>query len=526
MADIDFHNIAARNGSQRDSFEELCCQLARRTCSENAHFERFRGAGGDGGVECIIRHLDGSIIGWQAKFVFDIDGLINQADKSLKTAITVYKDLAKYIVCFPFDPTGKTARLTKTGRSTKSESEKLDDWVSKATKEAKTNGHDLTIERWPASKIIALLLNYDPSGGIRQYFFSESILSVEWFKNHLVTAKHIAGPRYTQALNIETVLWKRFSAFSENPEWSDTLTSMLSDCQRTVRTLQQRIDAKGNNELEPKWPLAELPTVKKHIKKCEEALVLGQELNANRSESGLDRLLNSLRLLRASFIELENKLAREIDEQHGKGSANSKSFRSFMAEYQVSFPAANLDSVRDVIKEFDKLAKWLHDPAGYLAFKKAFILTGAGGAGKTHGICDMAFRRLENEKYTCIVFGHQFSGLPAEWTRIIESLGLPAILGKDGFLDALNAAGESSGSALIFIIDAVNETRPRDYWIDRFMPLAYEFEKRPFLKLCVSCRTSFMPVCLPQLDRYPVIEHRGFSGIERQACNAFLSFTN
>src|SRR6266478_9902178 len=105
MADTNFHRIAPRTGSQSGAFEELCCQLARRTVETGQIFERFRGAGGDGGVECLVRRSDGSVIGWQAKFVFDTDNLIKQGSESLRTALSIHENLTKYVVCFPFDPT-------------------------------------------------------------------------------------------------------------------------------------------------------------------------------------------------------------------------------------------------------------------------------------------------------------------------------------------------------------------------------------------------------------------------------------
>lgn len=73
MNDFDFRRIAPRCGGQREAFEELCCQLAQRTLPGEARFTRLRGAGGDGGVECFADLPDGSRIGWQAKYVFDID---------------------------------------------------------------------------------------------------------------------------------------------------------------------------------------------------------------------------------------------------------------------------------------------------------------------------------------------------------------------------------------------------------------------------------------------------------------------
>ena len=521
MAEIDFHRIAARCGSQSNAFEELCCQLARRIYPTTVSFERFRGAGGDGGVECIASRTGGAVTGWQAKFVFSVEALIAQANESLLTALSIHKDLRTYVVCFPFDPTGKTGRTTKKGRPATSESEKLAAWVAKTTKEAEKKGRDLTIELWPASKLQSLLLEHDAAGGVRHYFFSETVLSDDWFRDHLITAAKAAGPRYTAALNVETALWRWFCAFGEGAEWRRDLDARLKTWRKAANYFRERVEEKTGG-LAPKWPTSESQAGQDVIKMCDEVLRLAKELHAHPSGNAFSQLSTVLTNLSAALYQLELTLARELNAKHGDRSAESKRFRTFMAEHLVSFPAANLDAVRDALKEVDELANWLRSPTGYLAANRVFILSGAGGSGKTHGICDMAMKRLQQKEYTCILFGHQFGGEPAEWTRIVESLGLSPSLGKDCILDALNAAGEASGAPLIFCIDAVNETRPRNYWLNRFLSLAHEFQRRPFLKVCASCRTSFLSTCLPQPDPYPVIEHQGFAGIEREACNAFF----
>ena len=522
MADIDFHKIAARSGSQSNAFEELCCQLAKRSRPTDEPFERFRGAGGDGGVECISQLNDGSMIGWQAKFVFDVSALIAQAKISLRTALSIHDDLTKYIVCFPFDSTGKTGRTARQGRPAKSGSENLNTWIAKEIQSANNAGRDLTIDLWPASEIQSLLFEHDPSGGIREYFFKETILSRDWFNNHITAATKAAGPRYTPELNVGTDLWHWFSAFEGDETWRENFDTILHRCRQANENLQRQVEATRHDQMNPSWPPNELQLGQDMIKACEEILLQAQALRILPTENGLEQISAALGRIHSALSELELRLASDLDTKHGQGSANSKRFRTYMAEYMVSFPAANLDIVRDVAKEFDELGGWLRSPAGYLAFKRVFILSGVGGSGKTHGICDMATKRLERGAYTGVLFGHQFSGEPAAWTRLTESLGLPASLGKDCLLDALNAAGEGSGTPLMFCIDAVNETRPRNYWLHRFLPLAHEFEQRPFLKLCVSCRTSFLPACLPQANSYRVVEHRGFEGIERQACNAFF----
>jgi hypothetical protein len=491
MAEINFKSIAARSGSQSNAFEEFCSQLARRTWPPGSSFERFRGAGGDGGVECVARLQEGSVTGWQAKFVFDVDALITQTNESLQTALSIYKDLKRYIFCFPFDPTGKTGRITKSGRPAKSESQKINDWIAKATSKAKAAGRNLLLEYWPANKLQALLLEHDASGGIRQYFFSETILSTDWFKNHLGAARKVAGPRYTPELNVETDLWGWFSAFEGGRKWRESFEAMLDNCRRVSKNFQRQLDPERGESTDPAWPTDELQAGQDVLNECNDALKQAQLLRINPTESGLNHLLTALVSLQSALRKLDLRLADKLEAQHGGGTANSKSFRTYMAEHMVSYPAANLDAVRNTTTEFDALAAWLRSPMAYLACKKTFVLSGSGGSGKTHGICDMAFERFNEQAYTCVLFGHQFSGQPSEWTRLVESLGMPITIGKDGILDALNAAGEASGRPLIFCIDAVNETRPRDYWLDRYLPIAHEFERRPFLKLCVSCRSSF-----------------------------------
>ena len=106
MTEINFEHIVPRCGGKREGFEELCCQLASRTIPEDSTYIRLHGAGGDGGIECFVDLQDGSRVGWQAKYVFDIGSLITQASASLTTALNIHPTLSRYVVCFPFDLTG------------------------------------------------------------------------------------------------------------------------------------------------------------------------------------------------------------------------------------------------------------------------------------------------------------------------------------------------------------------------------------------------------------------------------------
>lgn len=516
--EVDFSQIESRGGGKDTAFEELCSQLARKTLPSAAKFERFRGAGGDGGVECLMTLDDDSQIGWQAKYVFDVEALIKQVSKSLETALTVHENLTKYVVCCPFDFTGETKRKGK------SESTKFKEWADAAVAQAKVNGRNLTIEAWPEHRILELLNKYDVSGGIRIYFFTSVILSNDWFKRHLDGAVKIAGPRYTPKLDVQTDLSAWFAAFEVGEEWQTHLKLLIAACRHSIKELLARLETSRPIDTIPAWPTGLLSLGKDIASACEALIAKIQLLLESPTADGLFAFLEKIRITVADLEKLENHLIDDLEAKYGKGVADSQRFRQKMAEYECCFPAGNLDSVRDMGRELTNLDYWLSSPAGYLAFVSVFVLSGAGGSGKTHGICQIALDRFAKGAYTCVVFGHQFGGQPDIWTRLTESLGLPLTLGKDSLLDALNAAGIASGTPLILCIDAVNETRPRDYWLQRYAALVHEIEQRSYLKLCITCRSSFLPVCLPMDGACRVVTHRGFLGMERQACDAFFGF--
>jgi len=518
--ELEFKNISARGGSVENAFEELCCQLASRSRPVGTRFERYRGAGGDGGVECKVIDANGSVTGWQTKYVFNIDGLLRQAQLSLETALSVHRDLTCYVVCFPFDLTGKTARKGK------SQTEKFDIWAREAEAFAIAMGRVLTIERKSAHDIQDLVLANDPSGGLRHYFFSATTFSDQWFVDHVAAAKLMAGPRYNREISLETPLSGWFSSFEGGSAWLVRLADHLNACRNQATHVEESVEEKDGNPMRPGWPEAVHDKGMKAAADSRSCIQCAEALTAEPTEEGLSKLQASIARLLSDLTTVASELAADLDAKHGEGSADSRQFRSYMAEYMVSFPASNLDAVRDALEKWREFSDWLSSPAGFLAFKPVFVLSGSGGAGKTHSLCDIAQRRLAYGAYTCVIFGHQFGGEPDPWTRFAESLGVPLTLGRDGVLDALEAAGECSGNKLVICVDAVNETRPRSYWYGRIAEFARAVASRAHLKLCVSCRTSFLQVCLPKDFADQAVEHKGFVGMERESCNAFFSHYN
>lgn len=419
-------------------------------------------------------------------------------------------------MCFPFDLTGPT------GRRGRSSEEKFNEWRNEHEGKAAAEGRKLTIEPWPASKIRSLLLDADSAGGIRAFFFDETILTQDWFSTHLDSATATARPRYSPNLHVETDLWKWFAALGRTTEWSRTLEDKVRFCRKVQDRLVSALRRTPSDPVAPTWPEDSREDAQSLVAAMPELLDRCTGLTTADDAGAYRKCITEIGKLLEGLASLEARLTADLKNKHGRGRADSPGFRQFMAEYMVSFPAANLDTVREVLKAFGALSEWLESPTGSLAFQPAFVLSGAAGSGKTHGVCDAAERRLRHGLLTCVIFGHAFGGEPDPWTRTLESLGLPLTLGRDGLLDALNSAAEASGSPLIICIDAINETRPLRYWRERLTAMAQEVRRRPYLRLCVTCRTSFLPYCLPDGHGLIVVEHLGFAGIEREACKAFF----
>ena len=228
--DIDFKAIVPMPaGGKQAAFEELCCQLAR--CTEGARkFVRLQGDGGDGGIECYAESPAG-MRGWQAKYVFNMPRLLKQASTSFRTALENYPDLTTFILCIPFDPTGRTRRG-------KGGDQKLAAWRTSELHYAKEIGRDMEIEFWSESELRTQIIKHDISGGLRSFFFGEQIFTNQWFEDHLAEARAIAGPRYTPKLNVATDMETWFAAFGRTSAWSGALLARLRALQKELGHLR------------------------------------------------------------------------------------------------------------------------------------------------------------------------------------------------------------------------------------------------------------------------------------------------
>lgn len=151
------------------------CLLASRSKPENAReFIPKDGAGGDAGVECYWKLIDGSEHVWQAKYFLDRLGNSQwkQIDGSVVTALSKHPKLTKYYVCLPKDRTD-IRRVNRNGKPVLSELDRWNHYVTKWTALAAKKSMEVEFVFWGKLQITSLILQSEPGNlaNLTNYWF-------------------------------------------------------------------------------------------------------------------------------------------------------------------------------------------------------------------------------------------------------------------------------------------------------------------------------------------------------------------
>lgn len=504
MPEFDLSKLRLGKGGVRESFEEFCCQLFRRTEREDGwRYRRISGAGGDGGVEAVWEKADGTVWGLQAKYFYKFGASEkSQMKESLDQAMANYDSLTHYTFTLPATLTGKKGG--KAQRSTEGQHEKLDEWKEEWIAEYAEQGRTIDIDFWDEGELLTRLTAIDLNGGMRRYWFDRDFFSDQWFSEHLTFAEAQAGDRYTPALSLKTPLSTSLEAFGKTDLDNDRLQTAYTALAKEIKWWERvhAGDPKGMTEQIEEGLVAEAK-----ILRAQSLTVLANLYNLIETPEMIDvpAFFSDIKKALATGTELEPKIKASLEAKHGE-NADSEGFRQFSAEYMVSFPMAPLDHLRDLIKAVKKIRQLEVE----LIVAPAMLVRGPAGIGKTHGVIDVAKTRGAAGLHSCVTFGEDFSdGDP--WIRIAHKLGL-GDTGRDQLLEILDAAGEATGYPLILFIDALNETSPdRTRWKAWLPPIVEQVRRYSFVKVCVTCRDTYLRDVFTTPIDLPYVNHNGFA---------------
>lgn len=488
-----FKTIRSWDGSQPRAFEELCYQL-RDATPPSAKLTKTGDP--DGGVEWYINFADGTQWGWQAKYSFDIDTLLQLMETSLVTVVGKRPKLNKLTYCIPWDlpdapdPAGgrKSARQKFEERKTS--------W-----RERIAGADNVEIELLTAGDLVDRLARPEHRG--REWFFwEEHVLDTRWCEAQLEITKVAAGPRYTPELHIDLPVAFSLEGLAQSDRYATRYRARRGE---VIRAAAELFKPRGSGgEMTQKTS-----ALKRAVEVWEDA--------ASQTDFGpedplpVQQLGEATRAAESAAEELRSAIRTKRDERHGKRTYEDR-LNSLLA-YLMRYSAA--------LNRYDD---FMASTATLAASRRALLITGEAGQGKTHMFCDAGETAIERGQPALVLLAGRFSPRTL-WTSIQEQLGLPNV-GRDVLIQALSAAGEASGSPVVLLVDALNESDEASVWQVELPALRAALQLSPWLALGVSCRSTYRRLVLPTEglgDAFAEIDHPGFRGRELEATEQFFS---
>jgi len=496
LPDINFGRIRPYDGSRHAGFEELCSQLASLETQSGAGFYR-KGRGADAGVECYQQKPDGSEVGWQAKYVFEWEGLGSQLDDSIRTALDKHPSLTEYIVCIPFDL--PDARMEKR----KSAREKWEDWFKKWLKKAADEKREITITLWGKSEIVGRLVNDKAVyGGRVLYWFGVDAFTPEWFVEQFEKTKAALGARYTPESNVELPIRQNFLAFARDKDlqkqlddWFIRVTEKGSSAVNDTK----RVDSSGSSP---------------HFEKLAEAIkelsaLLGQESVGPEKKYPLDSWISAVK--RCMTI--------------------SREALTWVYSHPASKPETHDDPVQrarnslyQLMDTLNGISSGISSLSWQIANAEAALLQGPAGIGKSHLLADIVEFQVHAGYPALLILGSTFTD-NEPWRQILSQLDRSTSEQIKHFLGSMDSAAHAVGVRALICIDALNERNGVDIWPHHLASFLKLVEPFPRIGVIVSCRSTYVPYIIPDdlaHEALYVVEHDGFAADGGKAAKVYL----
>ena len=503
MNGIDWKTIHTYNGSQSGGFEELCAQLARSESPSAAKFDR-KGSP-DAGVECFCVLSDGSEWGWQAKYFFSLGApQMTELDRSVKTALDKHPNLVRYFVCTPMDrPDARIPGRMSALQRWESYVKKWEDW-------AQARCMKVEFVWWGSSELIERLSRNDHVGR-RRFWFGQQEFDQDWFCSRLNEAVKAAGPRYTPEIHVDLPIAQDLDRFSRSDRTFKEVKSLAVGIRRAHQGL---VRARG--------PLEE-PALGSDVDDLCKATssVLDTLTQLEPCPTGPVPLPKIVKAAEEAGSAASQVLDR-MGELHRKWEESAREGRTSPSYYDDLGRSLNF-YVISLHSELQKLVG-IGNRANSLANSQLLLLTGDGGTGKTHLLCDFAKSRARNQLPTILLMGQRFLSDDEPWTQALHSLDLAGTSAEE-FLGALEAAAQASGCRALIIVDALNEGNGRKIWQPNLSAFLERAEKSPWIGVVISVRSSYEEVVIPENVRVRAahVVHYGFSDHEYDAVKAFFA---
>ncbi len=228
-------------------------------------------------------------------------------------------------------------------------------------------------------------------------------------------------------------------------------------------------------------------------------------------------IFDDLKLLRNSvnyvYRKLEDKRAnlwQKKDQAEG-GRVNEISNELYVLNRWISI-VSDLDKVTNS-KYFE------------LSNKPYLLLGGEAGTGKTHLLCDLSIKKINEKNPVLMVLAQELTNVTDPFSQLAEKTGFAK--NKIQLLKKLSALSDKRNERALIIIDGINEG---DYkgWKSGFSSMINDLAAYPQIGLIISARTPYDYIFCDKEYNNKIISlyHRGFDDIEFDAVTQFFHYYN
>lgn len=485
---LDFGKIRGDTpDGQRGAFEELVCQLARRSQTAVANFRRIAGAGGDGGVECIHDHPTGGLVGYQAKYYTspsDIDW--SAIDKSVATALRTHPDLDRYVIAVACDFTG--TRRVKGGKKSDGT---WGEWEVRVKKwhAAARKGSKIEFVPWTAHDLRNRLIQPDAIG-LRTYWFSEIEISHDWLVSQLGQAVAALDDRYHPEDHVNVEAQSLFEFVARHP---NAVKQIREHIRASSELSLDSLDASEKERL-PAAPLKRIETSLERLRghEADVSSPVWQSWNTEAWQLSVGEVVEGL-------SELRPMIWKRLEEVKG---SEDKSL-----EYRLNRVSSDLSDLYHALEHFVEVLDGAYVAAEH---HRTAIVEGRAGAGKSHLLARMAEIALSERRPAILILGQQLTDQPL-WPQILQRLGLGNISAQQ-FLAAMDASAEAAQVRGLILVDAINEGPGPRLWKNELASFITLVQQYPNLACVLSCRSEYLDYVIPAAVRnaIPRVTIRGF----------------
>lgn len=499
LPEINWHQIRGKapSGSRRDAFEELCNQLmiygGLITWPADTTFTTFGNP--DGGREGRGELPNGATWGWQAKYLFTLDNdAFTQIDKSVRRVLTTEPTLERYYVLLPCNRPGGDTPTAKSAWT------KWNEHTAKWEAVAAEAGRAVRFEYIGETQLNECLLQVSQVGRLR-YWFDLDVFSPDRFREIAARAEADADGRYSPELNVELPIAAVFDGLARTPTFEHDIRGALAALRTARGTYGLSLPEERPDLFEPA-----IAALDARLDRLDE-LVTEAALQACRPQGVLPDLAPASDAVRDP-LENVSRLLRQHCRQDRYYIGN----------------AGHLYGQTSAIRSAVTGLKELYAGRAWRSFAAtAILVTGTGGAGKTHLLCDLARNRAANGQPTIIALGEQFEHGPIE-ADLGRIIGFHSPAGQ--LLATFEVACQTSGEIGLIIIDALNEPTDRALWNKYLHSFLNNVAKFQHVRAVLSCRTEFLADTLSEAlqGRLPAFQHTGFEEIPHDAVRQFLDW--